>query len=426
MKSLRSRSFFLFLFSTGLVLVIGSPLFYFIMKGFYTGDLDEVIEYRAERFIQHQLPILSHIEIEMWNTYNPDLTILDYNELIPLNQPFQESFYSKERGFNIDYRVLYTTVNIEGVPHLIQSRIPMIDTFDLIKTIFYQFALVFLFILLIQLVTQRLVVRRFWRPFNKTLDKIDQFNIVDEQIPDLPQSNITEFERLNQNLTTLMNRATASYKQQKQFLENASHELQTPLAIIQSQLDLLVQDPDLTAAQNQVIQALYHVSASTRRLNKNLLLLARIDNNQFSQLEEVDLKNLLTNTIELFAEIANMEGIKIYLQVDQATSIQANLSLIGILINNLISNGIKYNNKEGIIHIKLLNKVFSVSNTSDAPALNEEEIFGRFVRRNTTQSGSGLGLAIVHQICDFHGWILCYQHMDGKHQFVVDFNISNY
>ena len=217
MKSLRSRSFFLFLFSTGLVLVIGSPLFYFIMKGFYTGDLDEVIEYRAERFIQHQLPILSHIEIEMWNTYNPDLTILDYNELIPLNQPFQESFYSKERGFNIDYRVLYTTVNIEGVPHLIQSRIPMIDTFDLIKTIFYQFALVFLFILLIQLVTQRLVVRRFWRPFNKTLDKIDQFNIVDEQIPDLPQSNITEFERLNQNLTTLMNRATASYKQQKQF-----------------------------------------------------------------------------------------------------------------------------------------------------------------------------------------------------------------
>ncbi len=119
-------------------------------------------------------------------------------------------------------------------------------------------------VLCVALVVVRLISRRMWKPFDETLDRIEQFKLEDEKLPTLPDSDIQEFKRLNAALDTLMKNNLASYRSQKEFTENASHELQTPLAIFQSKLDLLLQQPDLTEPQAEIIQSLYQVLTACR------------------------------------------------------------------------------------------------------------------------------------------------------------------
>lgn len=421
MRSLRLKSLFQFLISTALVLLLGSPLFYYIMVVFYRGDLDEVIEYRSRQFITQQLPIIPHNQLSAWNKLNPDLQVLPFIESTVIGKPIQKSYYSEASGHILEYRVLYTPVDIEGVPHLLMSRTPMIDKADLGRTIAYQISLVFIFLIIAQTLAHRFVMKRLWRPFYDTLRAMNKFSLLSDNIPKFKATTTREFKWLNDNLQELMVKTLKSYDQQKQFIENASHELQTPLAIIQSQLDLLVQDPDLTPAQNEIIQSLYTVSAQTRRLNKNLLLLAKIENCQYSELEEVDLALLMENMTELFNEIANAEQVSLSLDIKGDNSIQANSSLVQVLITNLISNGIHYNYKGGELKIVLQGNTLQVANTSKTEELDENIIFRRFVRKSVDNTGSGLGLAIVDLICKFHKWEIHYRYDNRFHNFVVDF-----
>ena len=267
--------------------------------------------------------------------------------------------------------------------------------------------------------TMRYISRKLWNPFDLTLDKIESFSLESGSIPTLPTSNITEFNRLNDSLRLFMHNSLDSYKAQKEFTENASHELQTPLAIFQSKLDLLLQQQELTKSQAEIIQDLYQMTSRLSRLNRNLLLLAKIENAQFAKTEEICLNTFIEDILPFLESIAN--GLHIIKDFQQDIVIKANHSLLESLLNNLVVNAVRHNRPDGSIILSINGNTLTVSNTSDEPALDATHIFNRFYRPIQNKQGNGLGLAIVKAVCDYHGWIIKYLYTDGNHNFSVTF-----
>ena len=212
-----------------------------------------------------------------------------------------------------------------------------------------------------------------------------------------------------------------SYRVQKEFTENASHELQTPLAIIQSKLDLFLQQPELSKQQADIIQSLYQTTNRLTHLNRSLLLLAKIENNQYEQTEEIDLVAFIR---KLLPQIESLTE-NLSLQTDFQTpslAVKGNRTLLESLMNNLIVNAIRHNYPNGEIIISINEGSLTVSNTSpNESALDVRLIFNRFYRTSENIKGYGLGLAIVKAICEYHQWEIKYIYYNKLHHFRILF-----
>ncbi|MDR2953823.1 MAG: HAMP domain-containing histidine kinase [Prevotella sp.] len=391
------------------------------MKFFYTKDLDELIVYRSNEFIEAKLPGFRTTEIEIWNRYNEDIQILPYTDTFILGKTVEEFLYNKAEGHHIDYRIIYKKVQIVNKPYVLMCRIPMIENHNLFWNLFFQYGLIFIILLISLGFVQRIISKKSWAAFYSSLGKIENYSLEQGNIPEFEKTDIKEFHRLNEILTSLISNNLKVYKQQKEFIENASHELQTPLAVFQSQLDILLQEPDLTEKQVDIIQSLYSVSSRLTRLNKNLLLLAKIDNAQFKDMEEVSLNRLLDISIPYFKELAENNGLKVNIDINSQLIIKANMILLESFINNLIANAIKHNIDDGALSIIVKDNTLTVSNTGDSKPLDKEKIFRRFSRTSEEKKGNGLGLSIIYQICKFHGWDIEYQYRDMTHSFIITF-----
>ncbi len=391
------------------------------MEALYAEDLDELIEFRSEQFVKDDLPSLKISDIEYWNRFNEDMKIYPFENTYPLNKVVQKPFYSQAEKHEIDYRIYYNKINIEGEPYVFMSRIAMIETKDLLRTLGIQYLLFFVIIIIGLLTLQRILSRRLWKPFYNSLNEIENFKLEKGKVPDFEKTTTTEFVRLNNNLRKFMQDNITSYNQQKEFTENASHELQTPLAVFQSQLDLLLQDSSLNESQMNVIESLYDVSSRLTRLNKNLLLLSRIDNSQFKETITIDLSQLLEHQLTYFKELASNNRITLVVDIQNPLIITANKVLLESLINNLISNAIRHNYGGGLINIEVKDNTFQISNSGGKSSLNKDKVFRRFSRTSEERKGNGLGLSIVNQICKLHGWEVGYNYTDELHRFYVIF-----
>ena len=410
------RGFFIY---TTLVLLCCAPLLFFLMRHFYAEDLDELIIFRSDEFISKRLPSFSKEDIDHWNKYNEDVAIVPYSDLYVFDKPVKEAFFNSAEGYPVDYRVFYRKIEIEGKPFVLMSHIPMIENKDLLATMGSQYGLLFLALLVSLTILQRIMSKKLWKPFYDTLDKIEGFKLESGQKPDFEQTTTIEFSRLNEKLNGLMVDNITIYKQQKEFIENASHELQTPLAVFKSQLDILLQQPGLTQSNTEIIRSLYAVSARMTRLNKNLLFLARIDNAQLSNMEVVDFVKILHGQLLYLRELAESEGLTVHVETGNSLNLKANKLLVESLINNMVVNAIRHNVKEGTINIKVDNSGLKVSNTGVPYALDPNKIFRRFSRSSEEKKGNGLGLAIVQQICIMHGWEVGYNYENNLHVFGV-------
>ncbi len=415
------RGFFIY---TTLVLLCCAPLLFFLMKHFYAEDLDELIIFRSDEFISKRLPSFSKEDIDHWNKYNEDVAIVPYSDLYVFDKPVKERFFNSAEGYPVDYRVFYRKIVIDGKPFVLMSHIPMIENKDLLATMGSQYGLLFLALLVSLTILQRMMSKKLWKPFYDTLDKIEGFKLESGQKPDFEQTTTIEFSRLNEKLNGLMVDNITIYKQQKEFIENASHELQTPLAVFKSQLDILLQQPGLTQSNTEIIRSLYAVSARMTRLNKNLLFLARIDNAQLSNMEVVDFVKILHDQLMYLRELAESEGLTVHVETGNSLNLKANKLLVESLINNMVVNAIRHNVKEGVINIKVDNNSLKISNIGVPYALDPNKIFRRFSRSSEEKKGNGLGLAIVQQICIMHGWEVGYNYENNLHVFVV--KLSNH
>lgn len=300
----------------------------------------------------------------------------------------------------------------DGIPPLDLEK-------DIMVGMVIQFLLIFAVLSVSLLVTLRFVTRRLWHSFNDTLKKIEQFNLEQNDVPTFLPTRIKEFARLNDSVTQLIRKNKQSYLSQKEFTENASHELQTPIAIVQSKLDLLLQE-NMNERQAQIVADLYQVNLRMSRLNKNLLLLARIENSQYNQIEEIDLIAFINNLIPLYRDLQKEQTVQLHTNLPH-TSIKANSVLLESMLNNLVVNAIRHSTKENSISIAVDEHRLSVSNKADGGPLDTQHLFQRFHFSGDKSRGNGLGLAIVKAICDYHGWTVSYSFENNNHIFEITY-----
>lgn len=422
MKSLLSKNLNQFYLYSTIILLCCAPILFFVMKFFYTKDLDELMKFRSTNFIEHKLPLFNVSEIQTWNRYNEDIQILPYKNTYSLDTAVEKFIYNDAERHPIYYRIIYRKVLIDQQPFILMCRVPMIEDNDLLGNLISQYGLIF-FILLVSLgIAQRIISRKLWMPFYDSLGKIENYTLEQGIVPEFKKTSTKEFERLNQILTNLIANNLEVYKHQKEFIENASHELQTPLAVFQSQLDILLQEPELTEKQTQVIQSLYSVSSRLTRLNKNLLLLAKIDYEQHVDREEINFRELLDKAIYYLRTLTENEGIDFTVSIQTIPVLRANKILLESLINNLIVNAIRHNvEQNGTISISVNKDSLVVSNTGENQSLDTKKMFRRFNHTSEERKGNGLGLAIVYQICKLHHWKIDYSFQNSIHSFIVRF-----
>jgi len=206
----------------------------------------------------------------------------------------------------------------------------------------------------------------------------------------------------------------------KAFTENASHEIQTPLAIINSKLDLLMQDERLTDTQSQALHEAGSALQRLSRLNKSLLLLTRIENKQFNETSNIDLHKRIEEKLSELKELIDDKNIEVNRNLKNS-NINMNSDLADILLNNLIGNAIRHTSKNGQISITLSPKELTIQNSANGVALPKQELFNRFYKPVSSNDGNGLGLSILKQICDASGYSISYNFINEKHEFSIHF-----
>lgn len=213
---------------------------------------------------------------------------------------------------------------------------------DIMHGVMIQFGVIILVLAAAIVLTVRFISRKLWKPFDETLLQIEGFKLENGTLPTFQDTDVKEFARLNHTMESLMRNSLASYRTQKEFTENASHELQTPLAVFQSKLDLLLQQPDLTERQAELIQSLYETANRLSRLNRNLLLLAKMDNHQYGQTEEINLTEFLKELMPFLQNILN--DIHLHeMFMNRTLTLYANRTLLESLVNNLVVNAVRHN-----------------------------------------------------------------------------------
>lgn len=294
------------------------------------------------------------------------------------------------------------------------------DSFLIIGAVTLLSVLFFITLLAALIILNRRLSKRMWHPFYKSLEQIKNFDLDQPDNTVFEKTYITEFDELNASLQKLLSANITAYNQQKEFTDNASHELQTPLAIAQSKLDLLTQSQHLNDFQFQLIEEVQTALARAGRINKNLLLLTKIENSQFSDIQTIDLVALLEELVDQFGTFFEEKKLVARLEITGNTKIQGNKTLIEILLGNLLTNTIKHSHIPGIVTISLTPHHILISNPG-IQSLQVEQLFKRFAVASLTNPGTGLGLAIVKQISLRYRWNTSYQFVNSQHVFLIAF-----
>lgn len=231
----------------------------------------------------------------------------------------------------------------------------------------------------------------------------------------LADTNTHEFKELNQFLERMSNKALDDYRSLKEFSENASHELQTPLSIIRGKLELLL-ETDIDEKQAALIESAQNSAQKLSVINQSLALLTKLENQEYQMDHKIDFSKLVENSIASFSELIEMKSIVLTTNIDADVYVNLNPVLADILFTNLISNAIRHNSVNGgSIDIRLSSSGLIVKNTGDPLKIPANELFKRFKKAKQSSESTGLGLAIVKQICDLSNFKVSYVYTGNLH-----------
>lgn len=299
-----------------------------------------------------------------------------------------------------------STITVNGQDYFIRLRQSVLETKDLALIVSVWLLVLLLLVFAASYGISRKMNRSLWQDFENNLKRIEQFDLIANRGILLSPSPIEEFDRLNRVLNTMSRRIAEDYHALKEFTENASHEIQTPLSIALLQLDEMLQldlSEDLFIKIHSVIQALKRLSS----LNQSLILLTKIENRQFVSSNSLSITAIIEQKIAEFAPLFDAKNLTIQLEQNAEFFYSIHESLAFILVSNLLSNATNHNIPQGIIKINIDASGFTISNTGNETFLTNETIFQRFIKGET--GSNGLGLAIVKKICDTHNLDIRYE-----------------
>ena len=291
---------------------------------------------------------------------------------------------------------------------------------DMAEAIFVSIIILYVSLLCCILLVLHFVFKSSFRPLYTLVKWLKEYRPGKQQAPLVNQTKVEEFKILNQAIQTATNRSTEMYNQQKQFVENASHELQTPLAICMNKLELLSENPDCTEEQLSEIAGINHTLRGIIKMNKSLLLLSRIDNKQFPDTSEIDFNKLIDKYLPDFEDMYEYKNIHVTYTETGTLIYTMNESLASTLLSNLLKNAFIHNIESGSIAISVTGRTLTISNSSESTGLNEATLFNRFKKQTHKKESTGLGLAIVKSIISIYGIDIKYEY-NGLHKFILTF-----
>ncbi len=429
MKSkLLNKPFKTFTIYALIILACSIPVYVLVIDYIWINELDEhnsiVKERIAESLIKNPL---SEIELrnlnDNWGEILPGTCLVATNRSVIKSdslytitkQVFDDNKLEEER-----FRVLISYLKINGIVYQLNLETNVEEADESFFAIALITLLFFIFLVTGFIILNKRIAKKIWLPFHSTLQKVKNFDLTTRQSIHFEPTEISEFETLNQALTKLIDKNISVYKQQQAFVENASHELQTPMAVLKAKIDLLFQTENISSEQAEIISAIELPLGRMSRINKNLLLLAKIENNQFAETENLQVNDILNETLDLMYDYINDKNITVEMQEKSKITVSCNKTLLEMLISNLLINGIVHNIKNGNIFIACNEDKLIISNTG-ANALNAEKLFERFAVSSSEKTNSGLGLAIAKEIAHRYHWKLTYAFQSQMHTFAVDF-----
>jgi len=408
-----------------LVLVLVSiPASLFSIREIINEEVDESLALHADQFVRHikSYEYLDDLDLDLkiWDQLSYDITLEPSGVELTDKQYKTVSMYDSLEQEMHPFRALSLPVVIKDRPYLLTVYHSLVDNDELITALLIVQAVLIVLLVGGLLLLNRSLSKKLWKPFYSTLEQLKAYELDKNETIDVQKTNIIEFDDLNKTIGHLTERNRQVFLQQKEFIENASHELQTPISIFQSKLDNLMQVQELTEAGAATILELEEAAQRMARLNKNLLLLSKIDNDQFNQAEEIDLVGLAERLLLNLRPMADLDVISIESSF-APLSIKANLTLIEVLLTNLFHNAVRHTTPNGKVVVEIVDRKLIVSNTGNPLKMNPEKMFERFSREGNGENSSGLGLAIVKKICDTNSFGLDYSFHAGTHTFSVLF-----
>lgn len=314
------------------------------------------------------------------------------------------------------FRLLTTAFEDEGRYYHLRVINTMIEKGELFQKIFRNTILLYIILVLSIILANNLVLKRIWKPFYHFLNQVRKYRLQSNQkIPEI-DSKIREFVSLQEATQILITHNKSIYEQQKQFIGNASHELQTPLAIILNKLELLLEDENLKNNQASEVEKMLTILERLIRLNKSLLLLSKIENRQFPDNETLLVNDIVKKALSEIEDVSKYRNIKLTLREVADCSTEINPALAEILISNLLRNAVFHSKPATEVLITIDEKHIVFSNEGESE-LDGSIIFNRFEKLDANSENSGLGLSIVQAICRLYGYRVSYSFLNYRHIF---------
>lgn len=404
-----------------LLVALSIPIFYVVLEKLFIRAVDDSLRHQAILLPEYTKHIQSEADIELWKNLDWDIEVNPASGDAIKKRPFTITEHSSVTKGDVQFRALERNVRLLDRDYVVTFKSSLIEKEDLVKAVLGLQIALLSFLFLGYLWINQYISKKVWRPFQGILSYLKTFELDKGLQNENADLVIDEFKELNYSVNGLISRVKMAYSSQKEFTENASHELQTPLAIMRVKLELLLQEEDLSESQSKLIDEISGVLTGMEQMNTSLLLLTKMDNQQYPLDEEFSAGELIKETIEELNFFIEAAQHHISYSEESRTLLLGNQQLFKQVVTNLLLNAIKYSAQGSEIKVILSPKSITISNPGEELPFKQEKLFERFSKKQGNSKGNSLGLAISDRIVKLHRMRLAYVYQDNHHHFSIYF-----
>jgi len=418
---LLTKSTFYFLLLSFIAMVAGGALLYLTIKKVIYKQIDNSL-ITEKTIIEDQIKQTDTIpDFEGAFGHQIEVKLLNYHVRNYQSIKDTDIYDSKTDSF-IPYRFIFSSGNTyEKKGFVITIFQGISEKNELLQDISLYMFFLFFSLLLISILINYLIARRLWSPFYNSVRIAGRFDIQSDKPLDLPYTDIKEFRQLNMVFDNMTRKMRNDYLNLKEFNENAAHEIQTPLAVIRSKTDLLMQQKKLNKESISLIKSINEATTKLFKLNQGLLLISKIENQIFHEKKMISLKQITEYGLDNYKEIMQLKKIKVEIDAVDEAYVEMNETLAEVLISNLLSNAVRFNVDSGFINCRIDNMFLIFTNSGLPLTIDPEMLFKRFHKASDNPHSVGLGLSIAKKITDTYGMHIEYSCRNNIHEIKLQY-----
>ncbi|MEI6765312.1 MAG: ATP-binding protein [Bacteroidota bacterium] len=411
---LLTKTALVYIAATLLLFFAGGVIFYFQLKRLADEEVTETLRSDKKKITEYYL-----LHGSLPNNHVLFSGKIDTTRVVPAAEYIHDTMiYDQGEEEFLEYKVLAFSMKNRNTSFNVLLSVPSFESEDLINTIGYTLLAIAAVLVVMLLVINGVFSLRLWKPFFNTLNEIKKLDLNERDTLDLPDVKTKEFRMLNEEIREMAKKAKMNYIQLRAFTENASHELQTPLASLLLDSERLLQNENISEDMALSVHRMYNTVLRLSKINEVLLLLAKINNDQFPK-SSVDIGSIVKEKLAFYKERILFKKLDVNIDIRESLHILMSPELADIFIENLLSNAIRHNIENGSIRINISLHEIAISNSGVPLLVNPETLFERFRKNDQSSSSSGLGLAIVKQIADLYKFSAKYSYSEMEHRVIV-------